>query len=129
MRERTLAGRGDLRARRDALAALEPDLIVTQALCPVCAVSYDEVAALAQELPSQPRVIALDPTTLGETLGDVRTVAEATGRRERGRGAGRRAAARIDRVQARGARRSRGRGWPRSSGSIRCTSPATGRRS
>ena len=50
----------------------------------MCAVSYEEVAALAGELPSQPRVIALDPKTLGETLGDVRTLAEATGRRDEG---------------------------------------------
>ena len=50
----------------------------------MCAVSYDEVAELARELPSQPRVISLDPTTLGETLGDVRTLAEATGRRGEG---------------------------------------------
>ena len=33
----------------EALAALAPDLIVTQALCPVCAVSYEEVAELARE--------------------------------------------------------------------------------
>ena len=78
------AGEAIYELDRDALAALEPDLIVTQALCPVCAVSYEEVAELARELPSRPRVIALDPKTLGETLGDVRTVAQATGRREQG---------------------------------------------
>ncbi len=59
----------------------EPDLIVTQALCPVCAVSYEEVAELAALIPSRPRVIALDPKTLGETLADLRTVAEATNSR------------------------------------------------
>jgi len=41
-------------------------------------VSVDEVQALAQALPGPPRVIALDPTTYGETVGDVRTVAQAT---------------------------------------------------
>src|SRR6266516_3635826 len=66
------------------LAAARPDLIVTQALCPVCAVSFQDVAGIAQELPSRPRVIALDPSTLGETQADVRTLAAATGRRERG---------------------------------------------
>jgi len=65
----------------------------------VCAVSYDEVAELAIGLPSRPRVIALDPKTLGETLGDVRTLAEATGRREQGVELVRGAAARIDRVR------------------------------
>src|SRR6059058_4797061 len=84
VRERTLAGEAIYELDREALAALEPDLIVTQALCPVCAVSYDEVADLADELPTQPQVIALDPHTLGETLGDVRTLALATGTKSAG---------------------------------------------
>lgn len=99
VRERTLEGEAIYALDRDALAALEPDLIVTQALCPVCAVSYDDVAKLAKTLPSAPRVIALDPKTLGETLGDVRTVAEATGRRDAGVELIERAARRIDRVK------------------------------
>lgn len=109
VRERTLEGEAIYALDRDALAALEPDLIVTQALCPVCAVSYDDVAKLAKTLPSAPRVIALDPKTLGETLGDVRTVAEATGRRDAGVELIERAARRIDRVKlaVRGRRRPR----------------------
>ena len=99
VRERTLAGEAIYELDRDALAALEPELIVTQALCPVCAVSYDEVAELAKTLPSSPRVIALDPKTLGETLGDVRTLAEATGRRDAGVELVGTTAARIDRVK------------------------------
>src|SRR5271168_611521 len=99
VRERTLAGEAIYELDRDALATLAPELIVTQALCPVCAVSYEEVAKVAKTLPSAPRVIALDPKTLGETLGDVRTVAEATGRREQGVALVRGAAARIDRVR------------------------------
>lgn len=84
VRERTLEGQAIYQLDGQALGRLEPDLIVTQALCPVCAVSYDEVAALAARLPGRPRVIALDPKTLGETLGDIRTLAEATGTRDRG---------------------------------------------
>src|ERR1700704_4614397 len=84
VRERTLNGESIYELDRAALEELEPDLIVTQALCPVCAVSYDEVAELAKELSSRPRVLSLDPKSLGETLGDVRPVAEATGGRERG---------------------------------------------
>jgi iron complex transport system substrate-binding protein len=109
VRERTLAGEAIYELDRDALAALEPELIVTQALCPVCAVSYEEVAKVAKALPSKPRVIALDPKTLGETLGDVRTVAQATDRREQGVELIQRATARIDRVRlaARAQRRPR----------------------
>jgi iron complex transport system substrate-binding protein len=99
VRERTLNGASIYELDRAALAELEPELIVTQALCAVCAVSYDDVADLARELPSRPRVISLDPKTLGETLGDVRTLAEATGRRERGIELVREATARIDRVK------------------------------
>ncbi|HUB36511.1 MAG TPA: ABC transporter substrate-binding protein [Solirubrobacteraceae bacterium] len=99
VKQRTQAGESIYELDREALEELSPDLIVTQALCPVCAVSYEEVAELAQELPSFPRVISLDPKTLGETLGDVRTLARATGRRERGVELVREAAARIDRVR------------------------------
>ena len=99
VRECTLRGEAIYELDRAALEALEPDLIVTQALCPVCAVSYEEVAELASSLPSRPRVISLDPKTLGEAMGDIRTVAEATGRREQGIDLLARAAARIDRVR------------------------------
>jgi iron complex transport system substrate-binding protein len=100
VRERTLRGEAIYELDGDALAALEPDLIVTQALCPVCAVSYDEVAQLARSLAPEPRVIALDPKTLEETLADVSTLAEATGRRAEGAELLRRARARIDGVSA-----------------------------
>jgi len=109
VRERTLAGEAIYALDRNELAELAPDLIVTQELCPVCAVSYDEVAALAKELPSRPQVIALDPKTLGETLGDVRTLAQATGSRDRGVELIAQAAGRIDRIKlaVRGQRRVR----------------------
>ena len=82
VRERTLAGESIYELDEDALRELGPDLIVTQALCHVCAVSHDEVQALALELPGPPRVISLDPRTYGETLADVRTIAQATGSRD-----------------------------------------------
>ena len=109
VRERTLAGEAIYELDTAALGRLEPDLIVTQALCPVCAVSYDDVARVAAELPSRPRVIALDPKTIGETLGDVRTLAEATGRRREGVELIARSSGRIDRVRlaVRGRRRPR----------------------
>jgi iron complex transport system substrate-binding protein len=99
VRERTLEGQAIYELDGEALEALKPDLIVTQALCPVCAVSYEEVEAIAQTLSSRPQVIALDPNTLGETLGDVRTIAEATGRRDQGIELVQNAAARIDLVK------------------------------
>ena len=61
------------------LAEQDPELIVTQAVCDVCAVSYDDVRAVAERLPSRPEVISLDPTTIGEVLADVPRLAEAAG--------------------------------------------------
>jgi iron complex transport system substrate-binding protein len=60
------------------LAELAPDLIVTQAVCDVCAVSYEEVVEVAARLPSRPRVVQQDPSTLGEMLEDVIRLGEAT---------------------------------------------------
>jgi len=98
VRERTLEGGAIYELDREALAALEPELIVTQALCPVCAVSYEEVAELARGLPSRPQVLALDPKTLEETLGDVYALAEATGHYAEGRALVRDAEQRIKRI-------------------------------
>jgi iron complex transport system substrate-binding protein len=61
------------------LAKLAPDLIVTQAVCEVCAVSFEDVLEVAARLPSRPRVLQQDPSTLGEMLEDVIRLGEATG--------------------------------------------------
>lgn len=79
VRERTQRGEAIYALDEKQVRALEPDLIVTQELCPVCAVSYDEVAGLAKKLPTCPKVVALDPKTFGETLGDAKTIAQLTG--------------------------------------------------
>ncbi len=65
------------------LAELEPDLIVTQAVCEVCAVSFDDVVEVAARLPSRPRVLQQDPSTLAEVLEDVSRLGEAIGIEER----------------------------------------------
>ena len=59
------------------LAGLEVDLIVTQAVCEVCAVSYDDVRAVAERLDTRPEVISLDPSTLDEVIADVTRLGEA----------------------------------------------------
>jgi iron complex transport system substrate-binding protein len=109
VRERTEAGQALYELDEEVLAELEPDLIVTQALCEVCAVSFDDVRAVADRLPSRPSVISLDPRTLGEVLGDVRTLAQATDAKDAGVDLVRDAADRIDRVKlaVRGADRPR----------------------
>jgi iron complex transport system substrate-binding protein len=52
---------------------------VTQAVCEVCAVSYDDVVAVAARLPSKPRVISLDPSNLEEVIADVTRLGDAAG--------------------------------------------------
>ncbi|HVP02725.1 MAG TPA: ABC transporter substrate-binding protein [Solirubrobacteraceae bacterium] len=79
VRERIRAGEAIYVLDEELLRELEPDLIVTQELCPVCAVSHDDVLAVAERMRPCPRVIALDPQTFGETMADVRTIARATG--------------------------------------------------
>ena len=83
----------------DALEDLHPDLIVTQALCSVCAVSDDDVRAIAERMDPAPQVISLDPHTVGEVLGDVRTLAQALDAKDAGVDLVREAADRIDRVK------------------------------
>jgi iron complex transport system substrate-binding protein len=63
----------------EKLAGLEPELIVTQAVCEVCAVSYEDVVAVADRLPGEPRVLQQDPSTLGEVLEDVTRLGAAAG--------------------------------------------------
>jgi iron complex transport system substrate-binding protein len=99
VRARTDHGESIYELDVEALHELRPDLIVTQALCAVCAVSFEDVRAIAEELETQPQVISLDPRTLGEVLGDVRTLAEATDRRDAGVALVQDAATRVDRVR------------------------------
>src|SRR5450432_830704 len=99
VKERTLAGQSIYELDAETLHKLEPDLIVTQALCSVCAVSYDDVRAIADEIDTQPMVVSLDPHTVGEVLGVARTLAQATNRKEAAVELIQEAAARIDRVR------------------------------
>src|SRR3954469_20284362 len=84
----------------ERLAGLAPDLIVTQAVCEVCAVSYDDVVEVARRLPTRPRVVQQDPSTLSEVLDDVVRLGEATGLAEQGRALRRELEGRLDDVRA-----------------------------
>lgn len=61
------------------LERLSPDLIVTQELCQVCAVSYDIVDRAAKRLRSDPRVISLEPSSLDDVLDTITFLGELTG--------------------------------------------------
>jgi iron complex transport system substrate-binding protein len=65
---------------RALLAEIAPTMIVTQRLCEVCAVAYDEVLEAVRSLPQRPQIINLEPERLGDVLRDIATVGAATGR-------------------------------------------------
>jgi iron complex transport system substrate-binding protein len=68
-----------------ALAALAPDLVVTQEACEVCAVSYEQVARTVWRAGVSAEIVSLQPARLGDVIGDVRRLAEACGVPARGR--------------------------------------------
>jgi len=63
----------------DQLAALAPDVVLTQDLCDVCAVSYRRVSDAVRVLESGTTVISLEPRTLPEVLDCLRVVGDALG--------------------------------------------------
>ena len=64
------------------IAELAPDVIVTQQLCPVCAVSTEQVDGAVRPLSRCPDVVSLDPKTLADVFADIRRVGELTGKAE-----------------------------------------------
>ncbi|MEK6276761.1 MAG: cobalamin-binding protein [Actinomycetota bacterium] len=102
-------GRALYELDEERLAGLDPELIVTQAVCEVCAVSYDDVVAVGARLPSRPRVVSLDPSSLDEVLADVDRLAEAAGEPRAGAELRRRLEDRLAAVRERVAGRARPR--------------------
>jgi iron complex transport system substrate-binding protein len=80
-----LASRGTLYTLDEQLVrSLQPDVILTQQLCDVCAVNYGSVAAFAATLSPRPRLINLEPATLEDILADIQRVARSLAVPERG---------------------------------------------
>lgn len=86
------------------LRTLQPDIILTQKLCDVCAVGYGTVAKLAQTLPDPPRVVNLEPTSLADIFDDIRCIADACDVREGAKKLIRNLAERVENVRERTAR-------------------------
>ena len=87
--------------KQDLLETLKPDLIVTQELCDVCAVSYKEVQSAARVLEGPAKIVSLEPNTLDEMLDTILLVGELTGRNEAAEQTVRRLRGRLDRVRER----------------------------
>ncbi len=69
----------------DLLESLAPDLVITQGLCEVCAVSTGLLEEAVSGLRSRPELLVLNPTSLGDVLDDSVRVGDALGRGERAR--------------------------------------------
>ncbi|HWD05184.1 MAG TPA: cobalamin-binding protein [Amycolatopsis sp.] len=91
------------------LAELAPDVVLTQDLCEVCAVSYTRVAEAVRMLDAGPKVLSLEPRTLPEVLGCLTTVGAAFGVPERAARRVRELTSRLDAVRARVEGRARPR--------------------
>ena len=62
-----------------AVTDLAPNLIITQGLCEVCALPYDDVASIAKQMGSEPDIVSLNPTSLRDVFDDIIRVGEAAG--------------------------------------------------
>ncbi len=77
------AGKSTYIVDEEILHKASPDIILTQGLCDVCAVSGNRVVEAVKVLGKSPEIISLEPNTLDEILNTILIVGEATQRRER----------------------------------------------
>ena len=72
-------GKSTYLVKKEALQEADPDLILTQELCEVCAVSGNQVHEAVEVLGRTPEIIALEPKTLNGILETITIIGEATG--------------------------------------------------
>lgn len=98
---RAFMERGESLYRVDAemLARLQPDLVITQDLCHVCAPSPGDLREALAALARPPQVLSLTPTTFSDVLEDILRVGQATGRCAAAEGLVRNLQARVARVE------------------------------
>lgn len=73
-------GKGLYTIDEAALAAAAPDLILTQGLCDVCALDFNDVAKAAEKLSRPVKILTLNPHRLTDVLEDIRRIGVATDR-------------------------------------------------
>jgi len=80
--ENSKNGKSTYLVDKDKLKAANPDIIFTQGLCEVCAVSGNQVLEAARVLENRPEIISLEPGTVDEVLESIVTIGNATGKSE-----------------------------------------------
>lgn len=98
--ERVADGSPLYRLDADRIAAIGPDMILTQDLCRVCAVPSGDVGQALDTLGCSAEVLSLDPATLPEVLADITRVGEATGVADRAQAVAQDLQGRLDDVAA-----------------------------
>jgi iron complex transport system substrate-binding protein len=98
--QRLQQGLGIYEVDEAVVQAAKPDLLLSQAICEVCAISSSQVTACSLRLEKTPQILSLDPQYVGDVLGDIRRVAAATGTAARGEAIVADLQARIDAVVA-----------------------------
>ena len=109
VRARVAAGEDLYTLDAGALCDLDPDMVVTQDLCAVCAVDVANVDQALEHLGCRAEVVTVDPMTLDEVLDSILTLGKLTGNEDRAVGLIARLRDRLDRVSAAVAHRSRPR--------------------
>ncbi|MCC6141495.1 MAG: cobalamin-binding protein [Nitrospira sp.] len=94
------AGQRLYRLNERRLIEARPDVILTQDLCHVCAVTPDQLAQAIMALPYAPQLVTLNPTSLEDMLRDIARIAQAVGAADRGRTLFQSLRARLDQVSA-----------------------------
>jgi iron complex transport system substrate-binding protein len=82
VRERLQAQQSLYTLDLERFQAAAPDIVITQDLCEVCALDYDEVVRAADSLPKTPKIVSLAPATLADVFKDIETVGEAASRKD-----------------------------------------------
>ena len=84
----------------DVLERARPDIVITQQLCDVCAIPFEDVQRAVARLEVEPQLISLDPHNLEDVLGDIGRLGRLTGREERARDLTSQLKGRIETVRA-----------------------------
>ncbi len=101
--ERLASGGGLYQVDAAALRTANPDLILTQGLCDVCAPTLGDVEEVARRLPRSPEIVSLDPHSLEDVLEDIANVGRACEVEDRARDVVDDLGRRIERVAGRAA--------------------------
>lgn len=80
VKEQVHKGVGIYHINQDVLKQAKPDVVFTQELCEVCAVSFSEVKQAVRILNTDTKIVSLEPRTLGDILNNIKTVGDITSR-------------------------------------------------